>query len=341
MILKQFTNLPKLVLVLCLALWGMSGVAQSTSGSTPDYDRWAATASMAQDSLASGTATEDFLTELRVQLTLRRSEFVAAQDADTARLDNLRIQLAALGPRPDDGVELVDIASRRKELSTEIEILNAPRIRAKEAFERADGVIREIDAALSAQQAQNLMRLRVSPLDVRIWPAAIVQLVEQFKAITNGVSTAWDTPMVQEKVRDKMPLIIALFVVAALLMTQGRRWMGQVTLTFRRYEDAYAVKFASYLRSLGQLAITILSLYLIVRAWDISRLYGNNLGLLLGTIIWIFAPFIISIWVAKRLFPKEEQAKSPVSLQASLHPQARTLTQFLGLILSAELLMIQ
>jgi potassium efflux system protein len=338
-ILKQFTNLPKLVLVLCLALWGMSGVAQSTSGSTPDYERWAATASMAQDTLASGTATEDFLTKLRAQLTLRRSEFVAAQDADTARLNNLRIQLSALGPRPDDGVELVDIASRRKELSTEIEVLNAPRIRAKEAFERADGVIREIDAALSTQQAENLMRLRVSPLDVRIWPAAIVQLVEQFKAIANGVSTAWNTPMVQDKVRDKMPLIIALLVIAALLLTQGRRWMGQVALTFRRHGDTYAVEFASYLRSLGQLIITILSLYLITRAWDISRLYDNNLALLLGNMIWVFAPFIISIWVAKRLFPKEEQAKSPVSLQASLRPQARTLTQFLGLILSAELLM--
>ena len=339
MILKPFTNLPKLVLVLCLTLWGMSGVAQSTSGSTPDYDRWAATASMAQNTLASGTATEAFLIKLREQLALRRSEFVAAQDADTVRLDNLRIQLTALGPMPDGGVELIDIASRRNELSTEIEVLNAPRIRAKEAFERADGVIREIDAALSAQQAENLMRLRVTPLDFRIWPAAIAQLAEQFKTIASGVSTAWNTPMVQEKIRDQLPLIVSILVAVAFLMTQGRRWMGQVALTFRRYEDPRAVEFASYLRSLGQLAITLLSLYLITRAWGISRLYDNNLAFLLGHMIWVLAPLVISIWVAKRLFTLEEQAKTPVLIRSSLHLQARLLTQFLGMVLSVELLM--
>ena len=339
MILKQFMTPLRFVLALCLTLWGIVGIAQSTSGASPDYDRWAATASMAQDTLVSGTAAETFLTKLREQLALRRTEFVTAQGANTARLDNLRAQLAALGPLPGNGVEILDIASRRSALNAEIEVLNAPRIRAKEAFERADGLIREIDAALAAQLAANLMRLGVSPLDVRIWPMAIVQLAEQFQAITNSVSTAWNMPVVRKKTRDQMPLIISLLVAVAVLMTQGRRWMGRAALTFRRAEDPYVIGFTSYLRSLGQLAITLLSLYLLTYAWDISRLHNSDLALLLGNMIWIAVPFVGSRWVSKRLFPKDELAKSPVSLQTSFLPQARLITQWLGLLLSAELFM--
>ena len=339
MILKQFMNLPKLALVLCVCLWGMAGGAQNASGTSPDYDRWAATASMAQDTLASGNATEAFLTKLRVRLALRRADFVAAQDADTVRLNTLKTQLSALGPVPEEGSEPKDIASRRSVLNTEIATLNAPRIRAKEAFERADGLVREIDAALSAQQAAILMRLGPSPLEVRIWPSAIGQVAEALQALSSSVSNAWNTPVVRQKTRDNLPVILSLLLAAGLLITQGRRWMGRVSLTFNRFESPSTSKFAAYLRSLGQLAIVILSLYLLTRAWDISRLHDNNLALLLEHAIWIIAPFFGSRWMAKQLFPLDALTQSPLPMQAALRPQARLITHWLGFVVSVQIFM--
>ena len=339
MILKQFMKLPKLALVLCLCLWGMAGGAQSTSGTSPDYDRWAATASIAQNTLESGAANEAFLTKLREKLALRRADFVAAQDANTVRLNTLKTQLFALGPVPEEGSEPEDIASRRTTLKSEIETLNAPRIRAKEAFERAEGLIREIDAALSAQQAAILMRLGPSPLDVRIWPSAMGQLTEALQVVIGSVSAAWNTPVVREEIRDNLPVILSLLLAAGLLMTQGRRWMGHVSLTFNRAESPYANKFASYLRSLGQLAIVILSLHLLARAWDISRLHGNDLAFLLEHAVWILAPFFGSRWIGKRLFPLDGLTQIPVPLQAGLRPQARLITHWLGLIVSVQVFM--
>ena len=339
MILKQFLNLPSLFLVLCFTVWSSVGIAQSATGAAPNYEDWAETAGMVEETLVSGWATEIFLTKLREQLALRRAEFMAAQNVDEARLYNLKTQLEALGPMPEDGVEPSNITNRRVVLNTQFEALNAPRIRAKEAFERADGLIREVDGSLSAQQTANLLTLGPSPLDLRIWPAAIAQVSERLLALIKSVSIAWNTPVVRDKLRNQIPLIIFLLVLAGLLMTQARRWMENATLRFRRPENRYTIEFAFYLRSLGQVAIVFLSLYFVSRAWDISRLHDNNLALLLDHILWFLVPFFGSQWLASHLFSPEELSKSLVSVKSALRSQARLITQLLGFVLSVHFFM--
>ena len=336
MILKQFLNLPSLFLVLCFTVWSSVGIAQSATGAAPNYEDWAETAGMVEETLASGWATEIFLTKLREQLALRRAEFMAAQNVDEARLYNLKTQLEALGPMPEDGVEPSNITSRRVVLNTQFEALNAPRIRAKEAFERADGLIREVDGSLSAQQTANLLTLGPSPLDLRIWPAAIAQVSKRLQALIESVSIAWNTPVVRDKLRNQIPLIISLLVLAGLLMTQGRRWMENVALTFRRPENRYTIEFTSYLRSLGQVSVVLLSLYVVARAWDISQLHDNNLALLLDDILWFLVPFFGSQWLASHLFSADELSKSLVSVKSALRPQARLITKLLGFVLSVQ-----
>ena len=339
MILKQFLNLPSLFLVLCFTVWSSVGIAQSATGAAPNYEDWAETAGMVEETLVSGWATEIFLTKLREQLALRRAEFMAAQNVDEARLYNLKTQLEALGPMPEDGVEPSNITNRRVVLNTQFEALNAPRIRAKEAFERADGLIREVDGSLSAQQTANLLTLGPSPLDLRIWPAAIAQVSERLLALIKSVSIAWNTPVVRDKLRNQIPLIIFLLVLAGLLMTQARRWMENAALRFRRPENRYTIEFAFYLRSLGQVAIVLLSLYFVSRAWDISRLHDNNLALLLDHILWFLVPFFGSQWLALHLFSLDGPSKSLVSVKSALRPQARLITQLLGFVLSVQFFM--
>ena len=199
MIFKPFLKLSKFVLILWLGLWGALASAQTSAQATPDYSRWAATADMAQDTLEAGTANEAFLIKLREQLALRRSEFSEVQNSNPARLAILEEQLAALGPAPESGTEPAEIAERRARLSQDLEAIHAPRIRAKEAYKQADGLIREIDAALSAKQTENLLKLGPSPIDLRLWPEAILQVTEKLQSLAGSVSTAWNTPVLREQ----------------------------------------------------------------------------------------------------------------------------------------------
>ena len=182
---------------------------------------------MAQDTLETGTANEAFLIKLREQLALRRFDFSEVQNSSPARLAILEEQLAALGPAPENGTELAEIAERRASLAQDIEAINAPRIRAREAYKQADGLIREIDAALSVKQTENLLKLGPSPIDFRLWPEAALRVTEKLQSLVGSVSTAWNTPVLRDKARDQLPLILTLLLAITVLLTQGRRWLAR------------------------------------------------------------------------------------------------------------------
>jgi small-conductance mechanosensitive channel len=337
-IFKPFLKLSKFVLILWVGLWGALATAQTSAQATPDYSRWAATADMAQDTLEAGTANEAFLIKLREQLALRRSEFSEMQNFNPARLAILEEQLAALGPAPESGTEAAEIAERRARLSQDLEAILAPRIRAKEAYKQADGLIREIDAALSAKQTENLLKLGPSPIDLRLWPKAILQVTEKFQSLAASVSTAWNTPVLRSKTRDQLPLILTLLLAAGLLLMRGRVWLARALRPLSRSERAGGVDLARYLQGLGQLVIVMLCVFLLSRVWSVSRLYDFDLNVLLQAATWIFAPLFISRWLASQLCPMDDMARSALSLSNRSRVQARFLIRWLGVVISAMIL---
>ncbi|MDA9047097.1 DUF3772 domain-containing protein [Planktomarina temperata] len=339
MIFKLFLNLSRFFLIVWLGLWAALASAQTSPQVTLDYDRWAATANMAQDTLEAGTASGAFLHELRKQLALRRSEFSEVQNFSPARLATLEEQLAALGPVPESGIEPAEIAERRMILAQEIKVLNAPRLRAREAFKQADGLIREIDAALSAKETENLLQLRPSPIDLRLWPEAVLQVSEKLKSLVGSVSTAWHTPVLRDKAHDQLSLIVALLVAAGVLLTQGRRWLARALRRLSRSEDAYGVDLAQYLLGLGKLVNVLLCVFLVSRAWSISRLYDFDLNVLLQASPWIVAPLFISRWLATQLCLIDETTRSVLALPRGSRVQARFLIRFLGVAISAMIFM--
>jgi potassium efflux system protein len=338
-IFKLFLNLSRFFLIVWLGLWAALASAQTSPQVTLDYDRWAATANMAQDTLEAGTASGAFLHELRKQLALRRSEFSEVQNFSPARLATLEEQLAALGPVPESGTEPAEIAERRMILAQEIKVLNAPRLRAREAFKQADGLIREIDAALSAKETENLLQLRPSPIDLRLWPEAVLQVSEKLKSLVGSVSTAWHTPVLRDKAHDQLSLIVALLVAAGVLLTQGRRWLARALRRLSRSEDAYGVDLAQYLLGLGKLVNVLLCVFLVSRAWSISRLYDFDLNVLLQASPGIVAPLFISRWLATQLCPIDEMTRSVLALPSGSRVQARFLIRFLGVAISAMIFM--
>ena len=339
MIFKLFLNLSRFFLIVWLGLWAALASAQTSAQVTLDYNRWASTANMAQDTLEAGTASGAFLIELRKQLALRRSEFSEVQNFSPARLATLEEQLAALGPVPESGTEPAEIAERRMILAQEIKVLNASRLRAREAYKQADGLIREIDDALSAKDTENLLQLRPSPIDLRLWPEAVLQVTEKLKSLVGSVSTAWNTPVLRNKAHDQLSLIVTLLLAAGVLLTQGRRWLARALRRLSRSEDAYGVDLAQYLLGLGKLVNVLLCVFLVSRAWSISRLYDFDLNVLLQASPWIVAPLFISWWLATQLCPIDETTRSVLALPSGSRVQARFLIRFLGVAISAMIFM--
>ena len=338
MVFKPFLNLSKFVLILWLGLWVNLASAQTSAQATPDYSRWAATANMAQDTLEAGTANEAFLIKLREQLALRRSDFSEVQNSNSARLAILEEQLAALGPAPENGTESAEISVRRASLAQDIDAINAPRIRAKEAYKQADGLIREIDAALSVKQTENLLKLGPSPIDLRLWPEAALRVTEKLQSLVGSVSTAWNTPVLRDKARDQLPLILTLLLAITVLLTQGRRWLARALRRLFGSEHACGVDLARYLQALGQLVIVMLCVFLLSRAWSVSRLYDLDLNVLLQAATWIFAPLFISRWLASQLCPVDDTTRSALSLSSGSSVQAGFLIRLLGVVVSMMIL---
>ena len=339
MIFKLFLNLSRFFLIVWLGLWAALASAQTSAQVTLDYNRWASTANMAQDTLEAGTASGAFLIELRKQLALRRSEFSEVQNFSPARLATLEEQLAALGPVPESGTEPAQIAERRMILAQEIKVLNASRLRAREAYKQADGLIREIDDALSAKDTENLLQLRPSPIDLRLWPEAVLQVTEKLKSLVGSVSTAWNTPVLRNKAHDQLSLIVTLLLAAGVLLTQGRRWLARALRRLSRSEDAYGVDLARYLLGLGKLVNVLFCVFLVSLAWSISRLYDFDLSVLLQASPGIVAPFFISWWLATQLCPIDETTRSVLALPSGSRVQARFLIRFLGVAISAMIFM--
>ncbi len=335
MISKQFLKLISLALFFGLFIWAQVGTLQAQQGNTAlDYNDWDATAEMVEEALLDGTVSELFLITLRDEIAERRAEFQLAQNVNETRLKNLSDQLVSLGEKPEEGTEAIEISERRNQLINQIDRLMVPRIRALEAFKRADGLIGEIDIFLRAQKTDNLLQIEKTPLDFRIWPNAFAELNERIGEMFIEVVNAWNTPAVKEQFRGKIVTIIGLFAVVIVLLTQGFKWIDRLSVTVKKRQDETSHGLATYLRSLMKVANIFLCLYLVLLAWQASQLYGTQTKYLAENILWSVLPIFGALWIALRIFPVDKGETSPIEVPSYLCKQAQVLTLVVGITLA-------
>ena len=335
MISKQFLKLTNLALFFGFFIWAQVGTLQAQQGNTAlDYNEWETTAEMVEEALLDGTVSELFLITLRDEIAERRAEFQLAQNVNETRLKNLSDQLVSLGEKPEEGTEAIEISERRNQLINQIDRLMVPRIRALEAFKRADGLIGEIDIFLRAQKTDNLLQIEKTPLDFRVWPNAFTEFNERIGEMFIEVVDAWNTPAVKEQFRGKIVTIIGLFAVVIVLLTQGFKWIDRLSVTIKKRQDETSHGLATYLRSLMKVANIFLCLYLVLLAWQASQLYGPQTKYLAENILWSVLPIFGALWIALRIFPVDKGETSPIEVPSYLCKQAQVLTLVVGITLA-------
>jgi hypothetical protein len=316
--------------IACLLLWSTVSVAQSSQSTTePDYKVWEAIAAKVEATLSSGKASEVYLNLQREKLSQRLIQFKVAQATNSIRLTNTLTQLKALGVMPADGeIEAPEISVRRSDLQSQINELSVPGLRATEAFARATAILNEIDNLISNQKTEKLLRLGPTPADLRLWSSAITEISNRFSEVAKGISKSWNTPALRIKLRDNAPLIVLLIAIAALLFSQGPRWINRLYKNVKGQQDVSSHGLASYIRSLGHVGVVYLGVYLISIALMQTRLVDMQLERLLGNFLLIGLPFFAARWLAFGLFPKNDLSETPLGVPVPLRQQARLLTFF-------------
>ena len=167
------TRLYALIVAIFIALT-LPAFAQDQQA--PNYDAWNKVADQTEQILESNQANEARLQAIRGEIVKWRDQFKSQEGVNSTRITTLKDQITALGPVPAEGqVEAEDVAARRKELNDQLNELQAPGLRAVEAFGRADSIITQIDQEIRAQQASALVRKTPSPLNPANWTLAMTE----------------------------------------------------------------------------------------------------------------------------------------------------------------------
>ncbi|RCW79984.1 DUF3772 domain-containing protein [Paracoccus lutimaris] len=323
-----------LFLALCLAL-ALPAAAQEPQA--PNYDAWNKQADQAEQILETGQANAARLQAIRTEVVKWRDQFKSQDGVNATRIATLKDQIAALGAPPAEGqTETDDVAARRKELNEQMAELQAPGLKAVEAYGRADGIIAQIDQAIRTQQTYALIQRTSSPLNPANWAPAMTEAAKVATSIYTESRGRWVANGGMKGIAGGgLPFVIGFLLMAVLLLTRGRKWIdslpGRLAARFGDRSRAAAL----FAVSLGQIAIPFIGVILATGALYATDLFGEWGEPLLFSIPAAGLSYYGGVWLARRLYPEEGSGVVlPLPLTEKLRAQARFRATMLALSLA-------
>ncbi|SIT00156.1 Small-conductance mechanosensitive channel [Roseivivax lentus] len=309
---------------------GAGGATQNSltdaqpSGPRPeiDFDLWDQLASRVEGILDEGSAEIPRLEALRAEVAAFRDRLNSQQNEQSARTATLQSQIDALGPAPAEGeTEAPEIAQRRAQLTAQLEEARAPIVAAEEAFTRADGIIREIDATIRARATEALFNRGPTPLNPALWPEAVEAVIGS----AVGFVTETDREIARGLLSDNrinVPLASFLLLVGLILLLRGRSWAERGAGWLRNATRRRGTGVWRTLASFGMVVLPVGGIVLISVGAQMTGYAGPRGELLLERLpIWV-GVFAYIRWLAQQTFsPDEEEATLP--LEGSRRTEAR------------------
>ena len=331
----MLANLRLTSLILLFALFAASF---SLAQERPDASVWQSLADYAEELIAERSTDEEILEQVRADLVDWRERFLAAQGANAERIARLRGQIQALGPLPNpDNGDLPDseeVAARRAELTAELAQVRAPIIAAEESYREADGLIRAIDNQIRARRADRVLELGPSPLDPTHWGHAAEQLASVGRELLREAGSVFSTDSKWRAFVNSLPLVLVLTVSGLFLIIRAPRWVGLVVARLRqRTREGSGVW--SFLVSLGEIALPLIGLELLLRAVQISGVTGPFLSQLIDSLTFWGAIIIVAWWLGEQVFSREDSV-AIAPLEGGKRREARYHAGILGLTYVAQ-----
>lgn len=313
---------------------GTGAFAQTIQAVAPDYDAWEKVAKRAEEALSAGRASDEAFGNLRADVVGWRTQFQSQLSVNQSRIKTLNEQVAALGPVPADGA--AEIAARRTELNTQLEVLTTPRRTAEEAFSRSNGLISEIDKIIRARQADEFLRKGPSPVSPHLWRPAWQDLKSSVTGTVSGVSTAWSNPSRRLEAQNNLPLILVLLAIAGVLLLRARSWSEALAMRIQARETKASAGFTGFVISLGQIVLPILGLVALMRAVDVTGLFGPRGDLLINSVPVVGVIVFSARWLGSRIFPRSVDVETPLGLSERRRWEGRLYAMLLGGFVAAR-----
>ncbi len=318
-----------LVLAGCVASPGvvlaqMGGAATETE---LDYESWEREAASAEALIERGQASTAIFEARRAELVRWRARFLAADAINGERIATIQSQIDALGPAPEDGEAEPDpIANRRSELAEALTRAQAPRLQANAAFNRANGLIGEIDAILAERQTEELLELDPTPLNPVNWATALGALADVARDERDETSARLADPEVRSGVADNAPAIIGLVLIGLVLILRARPMVTRLGERFLDADQRRGRTALGFLVSLGQLLLPLIGFVLLISALEWSGFLTEDGEALASGLLGLILAVYAALWLAGRLFPIHEGR--PAALEAAMsvrRPLRRTI----------------
>ncbi len=325
--------------LIAAVLWLSAALAQDT-GPGLDLANWDRLAARAEAVLEMPGTPDENLLRLRAEIAPLRESFLAAQSVNASRIATLREQIAALGTPPAEGeAEPAEIAARRADLAAQLAQLQAPQMAAVEAYSRADGLVREIDATLRERQAEALLRLGPSPLNPVHWPAAAAGLWDGAAELADETLERLATPTTLDAARAALPRTLLFLVLALVMLARGRGFIEHLVARVLDSGRARGRKLAAFALSLGQVAVPVTGLALLALALGSTRLVGEK-GLTLAALLPVAGLAVFGFrWLAGQLLPRSDAGYLPLPIDPARRAEGRFYLSLLGLLLAVSMLL--
>lgn len=332
----------QLLLSLCLALCALTGaglvIASSAFAEDPaviDYKAWEKDAASAEEVIETARASNKALEEMRLRIVEWRKAFDAARTQHDPQIETLKSQIEALGAPPEKGtIEAPEIAERRRKLTEALSRLQAPGLEAVEAFSRAEGIIRQVDALIRERQAKELLRLLPSPANPLHWPSGYAVLAQGSNTLWTEVTAAWNNPTRRAELRNNMPAIIVCLVLALVLMLRAPGFMESLSIRLQTRTAMRARHVVAALVSLGQVVAPVAGMTLLFVAIVLSEITGPRIEALASALPAAAFAFFAARWLGSWLFPDDERGHGP---HLTDRPgEARFLVAMIGLMVAIE-----
>ncbi|MFP7572091.1 DUF3772 domain-containing protein [Marivita sp. S2033] len=300
-----------------------------------DYDAWQELAQRAEAAVESDSASDGALEDLRLEVSTYRDQFLKQKSVNDPRLATLKSQLDALGPVPESGSDFEEISKRREELESQIAELNAPVRRAEEAYNRANGLIAEIDEIIRSRQTDAMLTRGPSPIDLREWPPALRELITPLAQVNDNISTNWNNPARRQEMSDNLAIIVGMILAALLLLFRAPKHIR----SFAHWAKARTVRGTGFwptMLALARVIVSVTGLGLLVHALVLTDMLGplgQQLIYLMPVILFVV---LIARWLAAETFSDDDD-ESTINLTPERRTAARYYVNLLAWFLALSL----
>ena len=266
----------------------------SWSQEVTDYEKWELNALRAETVIETDRASIEALEKLRVQLVQWRTSFQQLQNENQDRIETIETQIGSLGLKPESGIDPLE--DRRVALDERLAKLNEPIFIAQEAFNRADGMISEIDNLISQRQASEFLQLGPSILNPLLWGSSFGEVFKSFATLSKETSEVFSSTYFQDQFSDRLISVLLISIFSILLFIYSGSISNQLNTATKRFE-----KVTEFLSLCSKYLLRYLALYSVINLAQSLSIFGIRGDLIADNFYLWTGYFIFAYWLVERL----------------------------------------